>query len=1011
MQKKIVKITSMVLLLFIGLAFAAPLLFKGKIREIAKKEIAKNINAKVDFKDLDISLFRHFPNASVALEEISIVGLDNFAKDTLISAKKIEVAIGLFSLFGNTLKVSGVFIDEPRIHLLVNDKGVANWNITKPDTSKLTSNEASSFKTQLSKYRISNGYLYYKDASANMSSEIVGLDHEGSGDISADLFTLSTSSHAKAVSFSYAGIPYLASVETNIKADIEVDNKNSKYSFKTDDISLNEMKLSTSGFFQFLNDTTYNMDILFKTPSNNFKTILSLVPVIYQKDFEKIKTDGKASFSGFVKGQYNSVKVPSYNVDLKVENAFFQYPDLPKPVKNINIAANLSNPDGVMDHTVVNISQAHLEMDNAPFDMKLLLKKPMTSRYIDASLKGRLDLAQITQFVKLQEGTKLSGALHADIAAIGDLAVIQKQVPGEFSAKGFVDISNLNYSSKEFPRPIRNTSVKLIAENPDGITDHTVIQITSSHIEIGNDPINFTLLLKNPATDPYFDGTVKGTFNLDGLSQFYQLPAATTLSGLLSADAAFKGRKSSIDKKQYQSIALSGALQGSNIKYTSKDYPEGVALNNARLTFNPQNVTLSALNGIFAGTKFNGDGSINNLLGYALKDEPISGTLNLSADKIDLNKWLGISSTTAKDSSTTGAFIVPANLDVTFNIKADLLHYDKVDYRNIMGSLVVKDETVFLKNVKMDALDGTVAVNGTYSTKHDKKNPDISLSYDVQNLDVQKTFYAYNSIQQLMPIGKFISGKLSSKMNMKGKLSSNMMPDMSSLTGQGDLLLLQGFLSKFKPLESLSSTLNVKELEQISVKDIKNYFEFANGKVLVKPFNVKVKDIDMEIGGMHGLDQSLDYVINMKLPRSYLGTQGNQLINNLAAEASSKGIPVNVGETVNLKVNMKGSMTNPSIKTDLKNSAGNLANDLKEQTQQFAEEKKAAVRDTLKSIKETALKSAGDLLKEALTDKKDTTQKANDTKKNIEQSAKGLLDNFNPFKKKAKTTDSTKNNR
>ena len=106
-----------------------------------------------------------------------------------------------------------------------------------------------------------------------------------------------------------------------------------------------------------------------------------------------------------------------------------------------------------------------------------------------------------------------------------------------------------------------------------------------------------------------------------------------------------------------------------------------------------------------------------------------------------------------------------------------------------------------------------------------------------------------------------------------------MMPDLASLTGEGTLFLLQGFLSKFGPLEKLASALSVKDLEQITIKDIKNYFEFANGKVLVKPFTVKVKDIDMEIGGMHGLDQSLDYIINLKLPRALLGSGGNQLVN------------------------------------------------------------------------------------------------------------------------------------
>ena len=99
-----------------------------------------------------------------------------------------------------------------------------------------------------------------------------------------------------------------------------------------------------------------------------------------------------------------------------------------------------------------------------------------------------------------------------------------------------------------------------------------------------------------------------------------------------------------------------------------------------------------------------------------------------------------------------------------------------------------------------------------------------------------------------------------------------MMPDLKSLTGNGDLLLIEGVLKKFQPLEKLASTLQIEQLKDISVKDIKNYIEFANGKVLVKPFTVKVQDIEMQIGGMHGFDQSLDYIIQMKVPRKYLGS-------------------------------------------------------------------------------------------------------------------------------------------
>jgi hypothetical protein len=322
-----------------------------------------------------------------------------------------------------------------------------------------------------------------------------------------------------------------------------------------------------------------------------------------------------------------------------------------------------------------------------------------------------------------------------------------------------------------------------------------------------------------------------------------------------------------------------------------------------------------------------------------------------------------------------------------------------------------------MKDVKLEALDGTIGLSGSYSTRVNKKNPAIALTYDVQNLDVQKTFFAYNTVQKLMPIGKFISGKLTSKMSVKGQLGGDMMPDLSTLTGEGTLFLLQGFLSKFGPLDKLASTLNLADLQQISVKDIKNYFEFANGKVLVKPFNVKVKDIDMEIGGMHGLDQSLDYVINLKVPRAKLGSQANQLVNNLASQANAKGIPVNISETINFKVNVGGSISSPAIKTDLKGAGGSLAQDMKAQADQFVEAKKKAAdsalavakqqaKDSLESAKKKAAAALKDELAKAISGKKDSSGAKQDVKKDLENTGKGLLNSI--LKKKKNATDSTK---
>src|SRR6185437_6670883 len=189
MLKRILKIAGITLLALIVIAFILPFIFKGKIMEIAKKEINKNVNANVDFKDVNISLFRHFPHVAIGLEDLQVIGIGDFSKDTLIATKQIDVAMNLMSLFGNSeMKIYSVTIDNPRIHAIVNKEGKANWDITKPDTTSTQQGEGE-FKMSLKKYTINDAYISYVDIPGNMSSEIFHLNHSGSGDFTSDLFT------------------------------------------------------------------------------------------------------------------------------------------------------------------------------------------------------------------------------------------------------------------------------------------------------------------------------------------------------------------------------------------------------------------------------------------------------------------------------------------------------------------------------------------------------------------------------------------------------------------------------------------------------------------------------------------------------------------------------------------------------------------------------------------------------------------------------------------------------
>jgi hypothetical protein len=349
------------------------------------------------------------------------------------------------------------------------------------------------------------------------------------------------------------------------------------------------------------------------------------------------------------------------------------------------------------------------------------------------------------------------------------------------------------------------------------------------------------------------------------------------------------------------------------------------------------------------------------------------------------------------------------------------MHYDKVYYSNISGSIAINDETIVLKDVRMDALDGQLTAIGFYSTKKDKKFPDISFTYDVKDLDVQKTFYAYNTVQKLMPMGEYVDGKMNSQLSMNGKLGADGTPDMNTLSGKGNLCIVDGICKKFAPVEKIAETLHVNQLNGMSLKDVKFSFQFANDKVLVQPFKMKIANIDMELGGMHGFDQSIDYVIAMKIPRSMMGAETNGLVNNFVKQVNSKGVPVKVSDFINIKIDMVGTVTNPQIKTSPNEAGTDLQADAKQQAAVFAKQATDSVKtatsaitneakDSAVVIKNQAVKDVQKDLVKSISNQKDSAGNSGltmeNTQKNAEKTLKNTFDNL--FGKKKTANNSTK---
>ena len=174
-----------------------------------------------------------------------------------------------------------------------------------------------------------------------------------------------------AIPFFMDKIPYLSKANIELKANIDANLKDSKYTLKDNYTRINAIKFAVNGWVQVLKSGGYDMDLKLDTKEVDFKSILSLVPAIYAKEFNGVKASGNVNLSGFVKGKMEGENYPAFGLKMKVSNGTFQYPDLPKSVQGITINASVESPGGSLDKTVVDVSPFAFSLGGNPFSLKL----------------------------------------------------------------------------------------------------------------------------------------------------------------------------------------------------------------------------------------------------------------------------------------------------------------------------------------------------------------------------------------------------------------------------------------------------------------------------------------------------------------------------------------------------------------------------------------------------------------------------------------------------------------
>lgn len=843
-MKKFFKVLAIIIALVFVLILILPFFFKAEIVKLVKSELNKQLTATVDFKDASLSMIRQFPDFTLDLKGLSIVGQSEFENDTLLYANALSLRIDVIKAFRGSFELKEVIFNKPMVKLKVLENGMANWDIVASSDSEpaaAAEPDTTEFKLQLKKLAIRDAELTYEDRELKFFTKIKGLNASVKGALSTNQSEVSTRLTADGLTVNYDGISYLSSVKTTFQAVFLVDLKNDIYTFKDNMLYLNDLSLGFDGSVGISEDQ-YTIVLNFETKNTAFKQLLSLVPVVYASSFEDIKADGTFSLKGFVKGAYSETQMPAYGLDMQVNNASFKYPEMPVGVNNINGKAHIESKTGQPDDTKIDVNNFTFKIADQAFAMALMLSTPVSDPDFSLTANGVLDFRQIAQIL-----------------------------PEEYRS------------------------------------------------------------------------------NMDGK---------------LTADLRVKAKMSDIENERFNQVNASGSLLLQDFKMQDNSLMSvPLKISNAQLNFSPVFVDLLNTKVVVGKSDFGLDGRLENYLAYYLSKGTLDGRLNLKSTKVDVDELMklmdGEDSASAEPSADTGTLSIefPKRLKLAFDARIDSVLYNPYKLANVVGHVNYEQQKLIFNPLSADLLQGKMSMKGSVDGSQ-ADSPAVNINFAIQHFDIPEAYQAIGLFQAAAPIASQASGNFSTSFIMKGRLDKSFDPVYESLEGGGTLQTSQLQIESINSLKKIGDLLGKGKYDRLVTDGLDFSFEFINGRVFQKPFDIKLGNNDALVSGSIGFDKTLDYDLVLSVPFSELGGSIQSGLQQLAKTAADYNINISDNETIKVKAKITGDVNDPKVSIDYKDYASDIGKQLKDKANELIEQQKQALKDKANAESEKLLQQA-----------------------------------------------------
>jgi hypothetical protein len=455
--------------------------------------------------------------------------------------------------------------------------------------------------------------------------------------------------------------------------------------------------------------------------------------------------------------------------------------------------------------------------------------------------------------------------------------------------------------------------------------ESTVLDLNTFYVELNDGKANGDIHIRN-LKNPYIKAQTSASFNLLDLEKFFSLKPVHFVSGNASLNIAIEGELKNSNLISHASsdiMKAEGLLKLNEVAFNIEGDSLAYSGFSGNFDFNNNDVRVDNFKGKAGKTDFLMKGTLGNVFGYLFsKDQAITITSTVQSNLVYLDELFARHATSSNNNDYR--FRISPRLKLKLNARVNQLQFRKFIARNIIGDFRVDNRELIAEKLELKTMGGNIRLAGSVDGNQEEQLL-LKCIVNLKKVDIAQVFYECEDFGQDVLKKENIQGKLDADVQLNSIVSSGLMIDLDKLYASTNIVIHEGALLNFAPLNNLSRFISLDELRNVRFSTLKNQIEIRNRNVIIPSMDIVSNALNIGVSGTHNFGNVVDYHFEL-------------FLSDLLAKKAKKSKKENeefgvieddgLGKT-RLFISMKGPVNKPSISYDSKGMQQKFREDLK----------------------------------------------------------------------------------